>query len=162
MKLLPIISGSYLLLNHTRHKGWIYLLIDNAKKVDGRFPKLKVKGTIDGFPISNTILASYGKEGYVLPVRAEIRKEIGKDAGDEVKVILYPDESKLEIPEELALCLSEEPKAAKFFYSLSDNEKRMYVLWVTSAKKIETKADRIAKSLERLKRGLKLYDRSQA
>src|SRR5437870_9354747 len=98
MKSLPIISGSYLLLNHNRHKGWVYLLIDDAKKVGGKFPKLKIKGTIDGFPISNTILASYGKEGYVLPVRAEIRKKIGKDAGDEVKVILYPDESKLGIP----------------------------------------------------------------
>jgi hypothetical protein len=73
-----IISGNYLLHDHDRHQGWVYVLIDNAKKVNGKFPKLKVKGTIDGFEISKVILASYGYEGYILPVRAEIRKQIKK------------------------------------------------------------------------------------
>lgn len=155
----PIINGFYNLFKHERHKGWVYILIDDAKKVKGKYPKLKVKGSIDGFPIDKTILASYGKEGYVLPVRNEIRKQIKKDEGDKVKVILFNDDSKLDIPEEFEVCLSDEPKAQKFFYELSGSEQRMYVLWISSAKRTETKSERIAKSINRLKAGLKLYEK---
>jgi hypothetical protein len=160
-KQIPVINGSYFLYKHERHKGWVYVLIDDAKKVKGKYPKLKVKGSIDGYPLSNIILASYGKEGYVLPVRSEIRTQIKKDDGDKVKVVLYKDSSQLEIPEELDMCLSDEPKAQKFFDSLSESEKRMYTLWISSAKKSETRADRIAKSIERLKKGLKLYEKKK-
>ena len=89
MEPVAIINGSYFLYDRERHKGWVYVLINDAKKVKGKYPKLKVKGSIDGFPISNCILASYGKPGYVLPVRIRIRKQIKKDSGDKVKVVLY-------------------------------------------------------------------------
>jgi uncharacterized protein YdeI (YjbR/CyaY-like superfamily) len=55
--------------------------------------------------------------------------------------------------------LKDEPKARNFFYSLSESEKRMYTYWISSAKKIETRSERIAKSIERLKKGLKLYEK---
>jgi hypothetical protein len=158
----PIINGSYELYKHERHKGWVYVLIDDAKKVNGKYLKLKVKGTIEGFAIGTTILASYGKEGYVLPVRAEIRKDIKKNAGDKVKIVLYKDDSKLEIPEEFDICLNDEPRARDFFYALSQSERRMYVLWIGSAKKVETKSERMAKSIERLKKGLKLYEKKDS
>jgi hypothetical protein len=153
-----IINGNYFLYDHDRHKGWVYALIHDAKKVKGKYPKLKVKGTIDGFAISKVNLASYGHEGYILPLRAEIRKQIKKNPGDKVKVILYADESSLDIPEEFELCLNDAPKARKFFYSLSESEQRMYVLWISSAKKLETRSGRIVKSIERLENGLKLYE----
>jgi hypothetical protein len=159
MKQIPVIEGFYFLHKHERHKGWVYALINDAKKVNGKYPKLKVKGSVDGFAISNCILASYGKPGYVLPVRTEIRKQIKKDAGDKVKIILYKDDANFEIPEEFDICLNDEPKVLKFFYSLSESEQRMYALWISSAKKLETRSDRIAKSIERLKKGLKLYER---
>jgi hypothetical protein len=159
-KLDPVIDGSYSLYKHERHTGWVYALIDDAKKVKGKYPKLRVKGSIDGFKISKTILASYGREGYILPVRSEIRKQIRKDEGDKVRVILYADDSGLfEIPEEFEICLRDEPAARQFYYSLSENEQRMYALWIGSAKKVETRSDRIAESIERLKRGLKLYEK---
>jgi hypothetical protein len=156
---MPVVNGYYTLHKHGRHKGWVYVLIDDAKKIKGKYPKLKVKGSIDGFLINQCILASYGKEGYVLPVRAEIRKHIRKIEGDKVKVVLFKDEDELEIPEELDSCLRDEPKAQNFFYSLSQSEQRMYILWISSAKKPETKSDRIAKSIERLKNRLKLYEK---
>lgn len=158
MKEAPIIDNSYVLRKHERHTGWVYVLIDDAEKVKGKFPKIKVKGSIDGFAIENCILAPYGKPGYVLPVRSEIRKQIKKEAGDRVRVVLFADNREFEVPEEIDLCLQEEPAARKFFYSLSQSEQRMYVLWITSAKRVETKADRIAKSIQRLSRRLKLYE----
>ncbi len=158
MKSKPIINNTYILKKHERHKGWVYVLINDIKKVNGKYPKLKVKGTIDDFPVNKIILQSYGKKGLLLPVKAQIRKE--KKEGDKVKVLLYLDDSKFEIPEEFESCLKDEPKAEVFFKKLSESEQRLYVLWISSAKQIETKTNRIAKSIERLSKGLKLYEKT--
>ncbi len=95
-----------------------------------------------------------------LPVKAEIRKKINKKEGDYVHVLLYPDNEPLEVPEEMLLCLEDEPTALKFFKSLSESEQNFYIQWVYSAKKEETKIDRLAKTVNRLMRGLKLYDKA--
>ncbi len=91
-----------------------------------------------------------------LPVKSEIRKKIKKVAGDSVHVILYPDHEPLEIPAEMTDCLKEAPKAYAFFNSLSEGEQKQYKDWVYSAKKEETREDRMAKTIERLSAGLKL------
>ncbi len=96
-----------------------------------------------------------------LPVKAEIRKIIKKEAGDYVHVILYPDTSTLEVPDEMLLCLQDEPRALKFFNSLSESERRLYILWVYEAKKIETRSNRLVKVIEKLLQGKKMYDKSE-
>jgi len=93
-----------------------------------------------------------------LPVKAEIRKKIKKEEGDKVHIILYPDNEPLEVPEEMLLCLQDEPSALKFFNSLSESEHKYYIQWIYSAKKEETKVERLAKTIDRLTRGLKMYD----
>ncbi len=94
-----------------------------------------------------------------LPVKAEIRKKIKKEEGDKVHVILYPDNEPLEVPGEMLLCLQDEPAALKFFNSLSESERKFYIQWIYSAKKEETKVDRLAKTIDRLLQGLKMYDK---
>ena len=94
-----------------------------------------------------------------LPVKAEIRKKIKKEEGDKVHVILYPDNEPLEVPEEMLLCLQDEPAALKFFNSLSESEQKFYIHWIYSAKKDEMKVDRVAKTIDRLLKGLKMYDK---
>jgi uncharacterized protein YdeI (YjbR/CyaY-like superfamily) len=59
----------------------------------------------------------------------------------------------------MLLCLNEEPAALKFFKSLSESEQKHYIDWIYSVKKEETKIDRLAKTVNRLMDGLKLYDR---
>jgi len=61
----------------------------------------------------------------------------------------------------MLLCLQDEPIALKFFQSLSESEQKLYVQWIYSAKKEETKVDRLAKAINRLMRGLKLYDKGE-
>lgn len=100
-----------------------------------------------------------GNGKFFLPVKAEIRKKIKKDAGDYVHIILYPDNEPLEVPEEMLLCLRDEPVSLKFFSMLSESERKFYIDWVYSAKKEETKIDRLAKTINRLARGLKLHDK---
>ena len=93
-----------------------------------------------------------------LPVKAEIRKKIKKEEGDKVHIILYPDTEPLEVPEEMLLCLQDEPTALKFFKSLSESERKFYIQWIYSAKKEETKVERLAKTIDRLMKGLKMYE----
>ena len=97
-------------------------------------------------------------EGLFLPVKAEIRKHSKKKEGDTVHVILYPDNEPLDIPDEMLMCLQDEPEALHFFNSISESEQKFYVQWVYSAKKEETKIDRLAKTINRLQKRLKLYD----
>jgi uncharacterized protein YdeI (YjbR/CyaY-like superfamily) len=73
--------------------------------------------------------------------------------------MLYHDNEPTEIPEEMLLCLQDEPEAFRFFNSLNDNEKLIYVKWVYSAKTDETKVDRIAKTIDRLVLHEKFYDK---
>lgn len=104
-------------------------------------------------PLGNNVL--------FLPVKAEIRKKIKKKAGDWVKIILFRDDDPLEIPEELKVCLEDEPGANRFFHSLSETEQRYYINWIFSAKREETKVSRMTRSVIRLSRGLKLYQREE-
>jgi len=54
----------------------------------------------------------------------------------------------------------EEPEALKFFNSLSENEQHNYVKWIFSAKTDQTKINRIAKTLDRLLKNQKYYDKA--
>jgi uncharacterized protein YdeI (YjbR/CyaY-like superfamily) len=116
-----------------------------------------VRGAIDGVEIRKYHLFPIKDQGMFLPVKAEIRKKIKKEAGDYVHVILFPDNEPEEIPEELLLCLKEEPAALKFFKSLSESEQKYYVKWIYSAKKEETKIERMAASINRLLKRQKFY-----
>ena len=93
-----------------------------------------------------------------LPVKAEIRKTISKQEGDYVHVILYADHSPREIPEELLL-LMDDPAAHQTFLSYPDGEQRAFIDWIFSAKKEDTKVERIARILDKLSKGQRFTDK---
>lgn len=158
----PLIDKEYLLEKFPGKGGWTFARIPEVlQDKNSHFGWVKVRGSIDGFEISKYHLMPMGNGTLFLPVRAEIRKKIKKQEGDYVHVILYQDNEPLIAPEEMLLCLKEEPKALKFFNSLTDSEKKFYIEWIYSAKKEETKIERLAKSINRMQKGLKLYDKSE-
>ena len=55
-----------------------------------------------------------------------------------------------EIPQELLQLLKDHPEANEFFQSLNKTHKREYIVWITSAKREETKNARLAKTKEKL------------
>jgi hypothetical protein len=160
-KLKPIVDDTFLLERFEGKGGWTYARIPNVlRPADSPFGWMKVKGSIDGYELKKYHLAPMTGGGLFLPVKAEIRKKIKKEAGDRVHVILFPDTDALEIPPELELCLHDEPKALTFFNKLSESERKHYISWIYSAKREETQVSRLAKTISRLQQGLKMYDKT--
>lgn len=87
-----------------------------------------------------------------LPVNASIRKKIGKAAGDQVNIILYPDQIRGDIPEELAACLQDEPLAWQRFQHFSPESRKKWVDAIFNCKKPEARTRKIVELIEHLLR----------
>jgi len=61
----------------------------------------------------------------------------------------------VEIPRDLLKELKKDEEARAFFDKLSYTHQKEYVTWVTEAKKEDTRQNRIAKTIEMLKKGKK-------
>jgi hypothetical protein len=111
-----------------------------------------VRATINGFTYRSTVAVMGGK--FMLGVSNEVRQSAGVAAGDTVDIDLELDTEAREvpIPPDFAAALARDAKAKKFFDGLSYSKKLRLVIPI-DIKNVETRKQRIAKTVEQLKKG---------
>lgn len=126
--------------------GWSYVEITSvqAGKIKADYKRsYKVKGFVDDVEISITAMIPMGGGAFIIPLKADLRKKLGKEAGDKVILKLEEDMKEYQLDKELMLCMKDEPEAVRKFRNLPKSYQNYYSKWVGSAKTSETKSRRI-------------------
>jgi hypothetical protein len=121
----------------------------------GRPPVL---ATVNGHTFRTTLFTMGGRA--LLGLNREVREAAGVEGGQEVSVELERDEEPrtVEVPDDLAAALEPDPAVRETFARLSYTHRKEYVRWIEDAKRDETRARRIAKSIELLRGGVQTPD----
>jgi Bacteriocin-protection, YdeI or OmpD-Associated/Domain of unknown function (DUF1905) len=119
----------------------------------GKRPPVQV--TVAGYSYRTTVAPMGG--AYYVPLAAEHREAAGVQAGEQVDVRIELDTAPREVvlPEDLADAMDAAARSA--FDGLAYSHQKAWVRWVEEAKKPETRATRIAKTVDGLRSGKKTH-----
>ena len=111
--------------------------------------------TVNGHTYRTTAVRMGGR--FLVPLAAENREAAGLQAGDRVVVDIENDAAprEVELPADLAEAMDDAARAA--YDGLSFTHRKEWVRWVEEAKKPETRAARIEKTVTGLREGRKTH-----
>jgi len=112
-----------------------------------------VRVVINGVELRTTI-AVYGGRSYI-GIRREIRDAAHIAPGEEIEVSVEPDDEPrtVDLPDDLAAALADDPEAQHAFDRLSFSNRNEYMGWVLAAKQPTTRRRRVAEAPVLLKSG---------
>ena len=118
--------------------GWTYAPLPATATVPkGWFNMARVSGYIDEYALENASLMSMGQGRLFLPVRADIRQRLGKQAGDTVRLVLYLSQPAATVPSvteaDVRACLADVPGALAGFEALPTSQQAAWLAWITAA-----------------------------
>jgi Bacteriocin-protection, YdeI or OmpD-Associated/Domain of unknown function (DUF1905) len=97
----------------------------------------------------------YSGVGYIV-VNRSVKAATGVDAPERVQVTMEIDSAprRVTVPKDLRAALAGDATAKRAFAKMSYSHRREYVDWVEEAKRPETRARRVATTVERARAGL--------
>lgn len=138
--------------------GWSYVFIPQAIAAElkpGCRKSFRLKGKIDDLPIVGMATVPMGEGDFIIALKASLRKQLKKEAGALVTLVIEEDTTfKIEIPEDLELCLSDEEALMERFLKLPKSHQNWYINWLNSAKTEATRTKRLVKIVSAMNRSL--------
>jgi len=127
--------------------GWTYITIPmkiaNQIKPNCR-KSFRVQGFIDVLPVSGLSFLPMGEGDFILALNANLRKQLKKEEGARLHLQLEEDKKfKIEMPEDLELCLMEERHCLENFLNLPKSHQNYYINWLNTAKTEPTRIKRL-------------------
>lgn len=127
--------------------GWTFVTIPqdiaNQIKPDCR-KSFRVKGLLDELPVTGMSFIPMGEGDFILALNSSIRKQLKKEEGTKLHLQLEEDKTfKIEMPEDLELCLLEERHFLENFLSLPKSHQNYYINWLNTAKTEPTRIKRL-------------------
>lgn len=127
--------------------GWRYIDIpyDIAQQLKpGNKKSFRVRGMLDATPVKGMALMPMGDGGFIMALKADVRKAIHKEEGAMLRVVIEEDtDFKIDIPADLQECFDEDPDGYDFFMSLAKSHREYFIKWIDSAKTEPTRVKRI-------------------
>ncbi|WP_316815199.1 YdeI/OmpD-associated family protein [Pedobacter nyackensis] len=129
--------------------GWTYIFVPQAIandiKPDCR-KSFRVRGKLDQVEIEGMSLVPMGEGNFIIALNGEIRKKLKKQLGGVLELQLEEDKAfKIEMPEDLELCLTDEPHLLRNFLKQPKSHQNWYINWLNTAKTEATRTKRIVK-----------------
>ena len=133
--------------------GWTYAPLGEPLTIkSNHFGYGRVSGFIDNYELINCALMPMGKGRKFIAVNSCIRKQIKKQEGDIVHLVLFANSSSISVPEEFLECLKDDPDAALNFEGYSQVEKQKYLTWIEASSSEEEIVERMAKAIKKIAR----------
>ena len=138
--------------------GWTFVEIPESlaqQLYPGNKKSFRVKGSLDKLTIAAQALIPVGGGVFILPLKAELRKQLGKRMGECVllKITRDTNPDPVPMPEDFAACLEDEPAAAENFKKLPGSHQHYYIRWFNSAKTEPTRVKRMTQAIIALSKG---------
>ena len=133
--------------------GWTYIEIPEKialKLKPGQKTSFAVKGKLDDYAFGQVSLLPMGDGAFIMALKADVRKAIGKRAGYPLNVKLEVDETPFVFSEDFMVCLDDDPGALSYFNSLPMSHRKYFSKWIESAKTVGTRTKRILMAVKAL------------
>ena len=124
----------------TRDKGWDCLLAEGDKLTWISLISFDDTWSVFGFRAKND---------------ADRKKEAKPKVEREIFNWVNPQTKEVRLPDELTAALKKNKKLEVYFHALAFSHKKEYIEWIVTAKREETKAERVKGTIERLTKGWK-------
>lgn len=127
--------------------GWsyVFLPVNLANEIKpGCKRSFRVKGKIDAVEIAGVATIPMGEGDFIIALKGELRKKLRKEEGASVELYLEEDKNfKIEMPEDLEICLSEEEHLIQNFLKQPKSHQNYYINWINQAKTEATRTKRL-------------------